>query len=91
MPQSFIEEMRRPIVRDPNGDGKPVSAMSLSPELREELITKLKVALSDSEECAVSYANPLANPRSAPTYCQSPRRESLTAVIRVVSPVSRLG
>lgn len=52
VPQSFIDEMRSPPSTEDNRSAVTVS--KIAPEKQEELITKLRQAVADNEECPVS-------------------------------------
>ena len=59
IPKSFIDDMLQPVTNaDGVGDGKAAAVINISPEKRSELIEKLRRALADDEECAVSLIYP---------------------------------
>ena len=51
VPQSFIDELRRPPA---TRDGPVVAISSVSPEQREMLMAKLRQCIADAEECSVN-------------------------------------
>ncbi|CAD6586976.1 MAG: hypothetical protein TREMPRED_004617 [Tremellales sp. Tagirdzhanova-0007] len=52
VPQSFIDELRRPPA---TRDGPVVAISSVSPEQREMLMAKLRQCIADAEECSVCF------------------------------------
>jgi SWI/SNF-related matrix-associated actin-dependent regulator of chromatin subfamily A3 len=55
VPQSFVDEMRTPVT-EPKGmvtDAPAVVAASMPEEKKAALMTRLRQAISDEEECSV--------------------------------------
>ncbi|WVW84111.1 hypothetical protein I302_106140 [Kwoniella bestiolae CBS 10118] len=53
VPQSFLDDLRRPIPKVPAGPA--ISISSLTPEKKEELIAKLRQYVEEDTECGVCY------------------------------------